>query len=94
MGAEQDKVKYEVRVSFPVAGVSRTVKEIEDSVNNTMSNFGYKDEKIVIRSSIDLILTVNRTLTQTEKDGMSHIIEENYTKGFGPSHVLSFKKIR
>lgn len=82
--------EYNIKVRTSLKKIIKSVGNLEDSLNETMSGFGF-DEKISITSIIPMKLKVERELTNDEKKDIQKIIELNFNDSFGLAQVESFE---
>ena len=81
---------YKMKIRIPIGGLLKSVKDLEDSVNNSMKGFGF-DEKMTVTSVIDVDVTVSRALTNEEIARMTGIAQATYKEKFGYAEVESFE---
>jgi hypothetical protein len=69
--------------------------DILDSVNETMQGFGF-DEKARLIHTRNLILTVERELTEEEKSKIIEVMQNEFkeSEAFHSLEVLSFEKYK
>jgi len=68
------KTQYLYKVEVDTASLFKTVKGLEDSINETMSGFGFS-EKMVMRTTLDFVLSTAREATQEELELVKASIE-------------------
>ena len=82
--------EYDIKVRTSLKKIINSVGNLEDSLNETMSGFGF-DKKISITSIIPMKLKVERELTSEEKKDIQKIIELNFKNSFGLAQVEFFE---
>lgn len=80
---------YEISVRVPLRKLLPGVSDIEDSVNKTMSEFGFS-EKMVVTSVIPLKLSTAIPITAEEQAKMESIIIELFTAQYGTATIEKF----
>ena len=84
-------MKYIIKVRVPLGAISKTVQDMQDSVNTCMHGFGFKEEAIITSLLIFFDLTTSRPLEPDERIKISGILEAQCKESFGMGEVESFE---
>ena len=84
--------RFEFGIRVPVGKLLNTVKQLEDSVNDSMQSFGFS-EKMIITSVIPLEMTVKRLPTDSEMYKIREILQAQYADAFGSATIEYVKSL-
>jgi hypothetical protein len=83
---------YEFGVRFPLRSLMSTVSDFEDSINQTMQEFGFS-EKMLLTSTVPLEMAVNRELAAAELNQIKALIEQQFCAEFEGAKIEYVKKL-
>ena len=81
-----------MKIRIPFSSISKPVKALEDSVNTTMSEFGFH-EKMQITTVIPMTITASEPMTKEQIELLKNMTVEHYTEAFGSASIESFEVI-
>ena len=84
------RIAYRLEISIPLRKIA-AIGEMEDSLNQTFDQFGLPD-KLAITSTVPMVMTVNREITEEQKVLITDMTEKEYAKAFGSAKVKSFER--
>lgn len=58
-------MKYEIIFEVDLSVLSATTKDLENELNKSMNDFGF-NEKLVVRTQLPFVLTINKYITDPE----------------------------
>ena len=84
--------RFEFGIRVPVGKLLNTVKQLEDSVNDSMQSFGFS-EKMVITSVIPLEMTTHKMPTDSEMRQIREVLQAECAKCFGSATIEYVKSL-
>jgi len=76
-----------MKIKVDMSYLSKQTKEMMDSINNTMSSFGF-NEKAILISSFDLPFTSNIALTRSQLNIIETTAQEKFDEKYGKGNFL------